>query len=244
MDIDFISNLGNSQADTEDVIDSATRIHWLEGLKKAENIILEKQNALLSNNLSHKKHKRELELLTDKLGIYRLFSFLKVPVFRIWIKNKIEDVEDSFQENEARLLASIRLVEDCKMELATALRKKQQIIEQYPEAKTLSYPQLQAIHSFVALRERKAFAVAATIWSAERNLPESVGHVILSAPPHEQEYLMLREVQIRTGAVINETVIELARWLAELPLEQQQKIMEVSGDARRQNNWCDQGKLG
>jgi hypothetical protein len=193
-----ISNLGNSQAGIVDVIDSATRIHWLEGLKLAENIIQEKQSALRANKSAIAKHQRQLVLESEKLHLYRLLNpVLGIPLLGTWIGNKVADIEDklnSYREEEQPLKDRFR---DCMMELDTAMRKRAEIIINHPEVRELSYEQIQERYSGSALREKKAFAIASTIWSVERGLPESVGQLILSSTSEEQQYLMLREMQIR-----------------------------------------------
>lgn len=223
----FLSNLGNSNAGVVDAIRSAERIHWILGLKQAENTILAQKSTLQSNIWSNRKACRDIDLKKEKIVwlTKAWWLFRLVPVFGTHISNKLETLRDEIAAWKESASDRESLFRDCAYELKVAQEELNRILQEHPEAELLSYEQLQE-QSIVALREKKLSYIAPRYWAAKNNLPETVGATLFDATDEERDYLIARIAQKMYSLPATEETIRLAGYIAQLPLEEQQSLLQ------------------
>ncbi|QLE46425.1 hypothetical protein FD723_40145 (plasmid) [Nostoc sp. C052] len=224
----ILSNLGNSLAGVGDLIDAKKAIHWTLGLRQAELIILDKTNVLRTNNDSQLKAIREGDLLQEQLKYLKLvFPALRcTPVLGIWLKNKIADINDRLSRFEALQAQTNQLFRDCRMELDVARKKKQEILEEYPEAQELTYMQLQEKYGQEALLETNFAYIEARLRSAFYGFPESVGVALFDVSPQMRQALTERINQfIQQQRPTNNLGEAIVNAIYSLPTDRQQVVL-------------------
>lgn len=223
----MLSNLGNSKGGVLDAIRSAEQIDWTLGLKQAENTEFSQRSVLRSNFWSNRKATREIELKQEKIRwLYPIWKVVQfVPVVGKIVSNTLETLCDEVQAWEEAQDDRQVLFRDCAYELSIAQAEIQRILQEHPEAQTLTYEELQE-RSLIALKEKKLSYLVPRYWAAKNGLPESVGATLFECTDSERDYLLTRIAQKLYGFPATEQTIRLAQKIAQLPELQQQQLLD------------------
>lgn len=223
-----LSNLSNhSTAAALQAILKQEQIHWFDGLKAAELLILELQNALagfVEKQRQCDRDSRELtrqrdKLITSIIGDYFSYNqqltlrsisaedqanlmssiLAQINLVSPTIADQVEGCGDRIEalDREMSQVQSIQ-VRDAQSVLAVAQQQRDRILETHPEALGLDYAELQHQFAPIALRERQAHYLAARIWAIHSGLPETVGVALFDVPVADRAYLIQREQEVRS----------------------------------------------
>jgi hypothetical protein len=228
-DIDFSMPLAhmttNSWAATIHEIRKQERLHWFLGLRQAELCVRDKEQIIDANAHAERKYQRSMRRLQRELD-----ALNRLPELTPDEEDRIEELEDEIGQGKRTWVASQPLIRDAQLEYEIAKAERDRILQEHPEAQSLSFEELQKRYTLPALVEVHARYVAARIWSAQNGVPESVGSMLFELAPQEQEVVMRREVELRSGVEIGQNIVEAARRIASLPEAQRQLVVKALSD--------------
>ncbi len=223
----ILTNLGNSSAGVLDSIRNETRIHWTRGLRQAELTILDRESALRTNSISSRKTARAIQFKREQVvTLTKVFAIARfIPLVSTYIANLLDNIKDDIQVWEESQEHATALWRDCLFELNAARQEKEHILQEHPEGVHMTYEQIQQ-QAVIALREKKVAYIVPRYWAALNGLPEAVGVAIFEASKEERDYLMTRVIQDLHGIQIQQETLELAKTIAQFPINEQKQLFE------------------
>lgn len=221
--IKYLANLSiNSQGAILYEIQKQERVHWFLGLRQAELIIQDKQAALEHNYYEQKKQEREIKRSQLKI---QFLSSSADPLDQL----EIEELEDKLAIARSAIDNLSPLLRDAVMEHQTALQERSRILRENPIAQSLTYEELQANITPECLNQKLSHYTASRIWASQNHLPEGVGELLFDLSDRDRDFVMSREMEIRSGVIVSETIVHAAKILSHHPPEiQQQALLQAA----------------
>lgn len=215
----------NSRAAVLFEIRKSEQCHWFSGLRTAEMFVRSKQEALLQSQFNLRQYARELRKKTRRLSELEQLDADRT----LDQMDETEELEDELAIARHHYEVSAIQFRDALMEQSTAQAEFDRIIGEHPEAKLLSYEELQERFTPVALAEAQARWLAARTWAATAGVPGEVGAAVFDLPPGTQpgqrNYALKREMEIRSDEQKFEQVFRAVEILSSLPPEEAQAIL-------------------
>jgi len=220
--IKYLTNLSiNSQGAVLYEIQKQERVHWFLGLRQAELIIQDKQAALEHNYYEQRKQEREIKRSRIKIESLSPDN----PLDQL----EIEELEDKIAIARSAIDNLSPLLRDAVMEHQTAVGERTRILRENSIAHSLTYEELQASITPECLNEKLSRYTASRIWASQNHLSEGVGELLFDLSPRDREIVMTREMEIRSGVTVSETIIHAAKILSHHPPEiQQQALLQAA----------------
>lgn len=214
----------NSEAVVQFEIGKMERVHWLLGLRQAELIIEQRQNALQYEQQLRRNSERRNRAKQRKLKWVQRLAWLGLGFF-LPIEDWIEDLQDQIALAEQEKGQVAPYVRDCEMELRTAQKERDRITREHTLDLDCSFDELQAQYSAEAMDRGHALFLASRIWAHQHQLPESVGQLVFDLSPENREQVLQIEGHLRLGVDISEAVAYAGQVLSGLTPQQQKQVL-------------------
>jgi hypothetical protein len=226
----YLTNHSNSKAGVIDIIHAEERKYWTKGLRQAELLIREKDKALETNRRALIEAKAHMDLVQETLIYLRPLArfFVRIPIIGTWFNNKVEKLSGLITQY-LDSVSETSLFRDCELELATAVKERDRIVDEHPEARLLSFEELEERYGAIALLEQKVAYLAPRVFAAERGLPVEVAVVLFETAPEERHYLLERILEEKEGLVLTEDSVALIGAIATASPEKQHQILSLIG---------------
>lgn len=140
--------------------------HWFDGLRIAENIICEKQEALEHQKISATEQEAKIRYQESHLKEYSELE--QISIFAEVQRWKLD------------LAKQKRLIEDAQVELDTALKVKARILTDNPEIADLTYQEIQLSSSYEAYYDARARQIALALIVSKYSLDPEIVKTLLS----------------------------------------------------------------